>query len=68
MESVKQASENVSLSGGAGPSLIKHVFNFDDDSKNEMMNIVQYSLLAVIPIVFLNKSSQNSKFKIASQY
>jgi len=57
MESVKQASENVS-SGGAGPSLIKHVFNFDDDSKNEMMNIIQYSLLAVIPIVFLNKSIQ----------
>tara|TARA_B100000963_G_scaffold252899_1_gene221611 strand:+ start:2602 stop:3339 length:738 start_codon:yes stop_codon:yes gene_type:complete len=57
MESVKQASENIS-SGGAGPSLIKHVFNFDDDSKNEMMNIIQYSLMAVIPIVFLNKSIQ----------
>ena len=57
MESVKQASESVSH-GGAGPSLIKHVFNFDDDSKNEMMNIIQYSLLAIIPIVFLNKSIQ----------
>ena len=57
MESVKQASENIS-SGGAGPSLIKHVFNFDDDSKNEMMNIIQYSLMAIIPIVFLNKSIQ----------
>jgi len=57
MESIKQASENVS-SGGAGPSLIKHVFNFDDDSKNEMMNIIQYSLMAVVPIVFLNKSIQ----------
>ena len=59
MESVKQASENIS-SGGAGPSLIKHVFNFDDDSKNEMMNIIQYSLMAIIPIVFLNKSIQKS--------
>ena len=57
MESVKPTSGIVS-SGGAGPSLIKHVFNFDDDSKNEMMNIIQYSLLAVIPIVFLNKSIQ----------
>ena len=57
MESINEASKPV-LSGGAGPSLIKHVFNFDDDSKNEMMNIVQYSLLAVIPIVFLNKSIQ----------
>ena len=51
MESVKPTSEIVS-SGGAGPSLIKHVFNFDDDSKNEMMNIIQYSLLAVIPMSF----------------
>ena len=57
METIKEANQNVS-SGGAGPSLIKHVFNFDDDSKNEMMNIIQYSLLAVIPIVFLNKSIQ----------
>ena len=57
MESINEASKTVS-SGGAGPSLIKHVFNFDDDSKNEMMNIIQYSLLAVIPIVFLNKSIQ----------
>ena len=47
MESVKQASENIS-SGGAGPSLIKHVFNFDDDSKNEMMNIIQYRVLLQI--------------------
>jgi len=57
METVKQASENAS-SGGGATSLIKHVFNFDDDSKNEMMNIVQYSLLSVIPIVVLNKSIQ----------
>lgn len=39
-------------------SFFKHVFNFDDDSKTEMMNIIQYSLLAIIPIVVLNKSMQ----------
>ena len=36
----------------------KHVFNFDDDSKSEMLNIIQYSVLAIIPIVLLNKLSQ----------
>jgi hypothetical protein len=37
-------------------SFFKHVFNFDDDSKSDILNIIQYALLAIIPIVFLNKS------------
>jgi hypothetical protein len=36
----------------------KHVFNFDDDSKAEIFNIIQYSLIAFVPIVFLNKAMQ----------
>jgi hypothetical protein len=34
----------------------KHVFNFDDDSKSELLNIIQYALISVIPIVILNKT------------
>lgn len=56
METIEKEAQSVS-SGGA-KSFVKHVFNFDDDSKNEMMNIVQYSLLAIIPIVVLNKCIQ----------
>jgi len=37
-------------------SFFKHVFNFDDDSKSEILNILQYSLIAIIPVVILNKS------------
>jgi len=37
-------------------SFLKHVFNFDDDSKSEILNIIQYALIAIIPIVILNKS------------
>jgi hypothetical protein len=37
-------------------SFFKHVFNFDDDSKSEILNIIQYALIAIIPIVILNKS------------
>ena len=36
----------------------KYVFNFDDDSKAEMLNIIQYALIAFIPIVILNKAMQ----------
>jgi hypothetical protein len=39
-------------------SFFKHVFNFDDDSKSEILNILQYSLIAIIPIVILNKTMQ----------
>ena len=39
-------------------NFFKHVFNFEDDSKAEMLNIVQYTLIAIIPMVLLNKSIQ----------
>jgi hypothetical protein len=37
-------------------SFFKHVFNFDDDSKSEILNIIQYSLIALVPVVVLNKT------------
>lgn len=37
-------------------TFFKHVFNFDDDSKSELLNIIQYALIAIIPVVILNKS------------
>jgi hypothetical protein len=37
-------------------NFVKHVFNFDDESKSEILNIMQYSLIALIPVVILNKT------------
>ena len=37
-------------------SFFEHVFNFEDDSKSEMLNIIQYTILAIIPVIILNKS------------
>ena len=39
-------------------SFFKHVFNFDDDTKGEILNILQYSLIAIIPVIILNKTMQ----------
>lgn len=39
-------------------SFIKHVFNFDEDTKSELSNLVQYSILALIPVILLNKLIQ----------
>lgn len=47
---------------GAKPNkntFINHVFNFDDNTKHELLNIVQYSSLCVVPIVILNKTIKN---------
>ena len=38
---------------------LKHVFNFDDDSKYDILNIIQYALIALIPVIILNKSMSN---------
>lgn len=38
--------------------IFKHVFRFDQEGKNEMMNIIQYALIAILPVVVLNKMTQ----------
>lgn len=37
-------------------SFLEHVFNFDSDSKNQFLNILQYTLIAIIPVILLNKT------------
>jgi hypothetical protein len=41
------------------PTFLNHVFNFENESKNEMVNIVQYSVLGVIFVTLLNKGVQS---------
>lgn len=43
-------------SDDSNKSFFKHVFNFDDDSKSDILNIIQYALIAIIPVIVLNKS------------
>jgi len=40
-------------------SFFEYVFNFDDDSKCGMINMVQYSVLALVPVVLLLKGIKN---------
>jgi len=40
------------------PNFVNHVFNFEPESKNEFVNIIQYCVLGVIFISMLNKSVQ----------
>lgn len=46
--------------GGVGKNtFVQHVFNFNEESKCEMMNIVQYTIVGLVPIVMLNKLMQS---------
>jgi hypothetical protein len=50
------------LSGGGdimkGSGFFNHVLDFGDNSKEDMSNIVQYAILAIIPVIILNKATQ----------
>ena len=39
-------------------SFVEHVFCTSEESKAEILNVIQYSLSAIIPVVGLNKSIQ----------
>ena len=54
MESLDELTKTSSGKNG----FFKHVFNFNDDSKSEMLNIIQYAVLALIPVIILNKLTQ----------
>ena len=47
--------ESLDHNGGAA-GFVKHVFKFDDASKADMLNIVQYAFVALIPVIIVNKA------------
>jgi hypothetical protein len=53
-----ESLDELSKATNGKPGFFKHVFNFTDDSKSEMMNIVQYAILALIPVILMNKAMQ----------
>ena len=45
-------------SDSSNKGFFKYVFNFDDNTKSELLNIIQFSVLSLIPVVILNKAMQ----------
>ena len=54
MDGLKEPAKTIEENEG----FIKHVFKFDSGTKKELINIIQYAVLSVIPVVVLNKSVQ----------
>ena len=40
------------------PTFFSHVFNFEQESRNEMVNIAQYTVFSIVFITFLNRGIQ----------
>ena len=40
------------------PTFFSHVFNFEQDSRNEMVNIAQYTVFSIVFITLLNRGIQ----------
>lgn len=38
------------------PSFFKHVFSLEGDAKSDILNICQYAIIAIIPVIILNKT------------
>jgi hypothetical protein len=51
-----ESADEIKISQDEG--FINHVFNFDKTSKNTMMNMTQYALIALIPVIIINKTMQ----------
>jgi hypothetical protein len=58
------------------PTFLNHVFSSSEESMGELMNVVQYALMGVVPIVALNKTihhfipeadTQKSSFEILAE-
>ena len=54
MESVETASNAAQNAGVSGKGFINHVFNFNSETKTELMNLAQYLALVLLPLSFLN--------------
>lgn len=55
---MEKVNESLSSSNSDHTGFFKYVFNFDEENKNTMMNMVQYTLLAIIPVLIILKSTK----------
>ena len=53
-----ESLDELTKTSSGKPGFFKYVFNFDEESKSEMLNLVQYIVIALVPIIILNKLMQ----------
>jgi len=56
---MEKVSETIKSTNGDNVNFFNYVFNFDDENKNNMMNMIQYTLLAIIPVLITLKVTKH---------
>ena len=46
--------DGITKTSSGKPGFFKYVFNFNQDTKNYLLNLIQFSILVIIPIILLN--------------
>jgi hypothetical protein len=48
---MEKVNEAINADSSEGLNFFKYVFNFDEENKNSMMNMIQYTILSIIPVL-----------------
>ncbi len=56
MDKVSEAAKDV---GQQSTSFFQYILNFDDETKCDLMNIMQYAILSLVPVILILKGIKN---------
>lgn len=56
---MENISETIKSSKSDKMGFFEYVFNFDDENKNNIMNMFQYTVLSIIPVILILKLTKN---------
>lgn len=56
---MENVSETIKGSKSDKMGFFEYVFNFDDENKNNIMNMLQYTVLSIIPVILILKLTKN---------
>jgi len=59
MADIDELQEITNQGSGTKNGFFNHVFNYDDNTKNTVTNLIQYVIIGIIPVIVLNKTIQN---------
>ena len=48
---MEKVNEAINADSSTSLGFLKYVFNFDEENKNSMMNMIQYTILSIIPVL-----------------
>ena len=56
---MENVSETIKSSKSDKMGFFEYVFNFDDENKNTIMNMLQYTILSIIPVILILKLTKH---------